>query len=145
MSGRKHPIHLTPYAGGNRPVIVYVTVVTRLRQPCLANDPAHGLLRKIWSAADFWIVGRYVVMPDHLHFFCAPTAPDFLLEKWMQYWKSQIRPGRSLRKSPSSSVITGIANCVRRRATMRNGITCGKTQSAPVSSPPLTRGRIKAS
>jgi putative transposase len=90
MSGRKHPIHLTLYSRENRPVMVFVTAVTRLRQKCLASEAAHALLRKTWSAADFWLVGRYVIMPDHVHFFCAPTDPECSLEKWMQFWKSQI-------------------------------------------------------
>lgn len=29
-------------------------------------------------------------MPDHLHFFCAPTGRDCSLEKWMRFWKSQL-------------------------------------------------------
>ncbi|EDY19806.1 hypothetical protein CfE428DRAFT_2395 [Chthoniobacter flavus Ellin428] len=90
MAGRKRPIHLSPYFAGNRSIIIYVTVVTKDRQRCLANDAAHALLRQIWSAATFWLVGRYVIMPDHAHFFCAPSDPGCTLEKWMQYWKSQL-------------------------------------------------------
>jgi putative transposase len=90
MAGRKRPIHLVPFAAGDRPVIVFVTVITQGRQRCLANDEAHTLLRRTWDAARFWLVGRYIIMPDHLHFFCAPTASDCILEKWMQFWKSQL-------------------------------------------------------
>jgi REP element-mobilizing transposase RayT len=41
-----------------------------------------------WERAQNWRVGRYVIMPDHIHFFCAPMsypASDF--HKWMKYWK----------------------------------------------------------
>jgi REP element-mobilizing transposase RayT len=41
-----------------------------------------------WVNAANWIVGRYVIMPDHIHFFCAPSkypASDF--HKWMKFWK----------------------------------------------------------
>ena len=41
-----------------------------------------------WENAQNWLVGRYVIMPDHLHFFCTPAtypAPDF--HRWMKYWK----------------------------------------------------------
>jgi len=48
------------------------------------------LLKVIWGEAGFGLVGRYVVMPDHIHFFCAPTESDCSLEKWMQFWKSQL-------------------------------------------------------
>ncbi len=90
MAGRKHPIHILPFAAGDRPVIVFVTVVTQGRQRCLANEAAHALLQRTWNAARFWLIGRYVIMPDHLHFFCAPAEPDCTLEKWMQFWKSQL-------------------------------------------------------
>src|SRR5256885_6005252 len=26
-----------------------------------------------WKTADHWLVGRYVIMPDHIHLFCAPV------------------------------------------------------------------------
>jgi REP element-mobilizing transposase RayT len=90
MAGRKRPIHLIPFADGDRAIIVSVTVVTQGRQRCLAHDSAHTLLRETWNAASFWLVGRYVIMPDHIHFFCAPTTPDCSLERWMQFWKSQL-------------------------------------------------------
>jgi putative transposase len=48
------------------------------------------LIREIWSAATFWLVGRYVLMPDHIHFFCAPVDPECSLERWTQFWKSQL-------------------------------------------------------
>jgi REP-associated tyrosine transposase len=30
-----------------------------------------------------WIVGRYVLMPDHMHFFCAPRRDEFRLETFV--------------------------------------------------------------
>ncbi len=42
-----------------------------------------------WSAADHWVVGRYVVMPDHIHLFCAPARQEALeLKRWVHFWKS---------------------------------------------------------
>ena len=90
MAGRKRPTHLSLSSTSNRPIIVFVTVVTKDRQPYLASDRAHDLLRQTWSNATFWQVGRYVIMHDHVHFFCAPVDPECALEKWMQYWKSKI-------------------------------------------------------
>ena len=34
-------------------------------------------------------MGRYVLMPDHLHLFAAPGPIDLPLENWIRYWKSQ--------------------------------------------------------
>ncbi len=36
-----------------------------------------------------WVVGRYVVMPDHIHLFAAPDRPELPLDNWVKYWKSQ--------------------------------------------------------
>ena len=90
MAGRKRPNHIIPHAAGDTPIIISVTVVAKDRRQCLANHPAHGLIRETWIRASFWMVGRYVIMPDHIHFFCAPAEVDCSLEKWMQFWKSQL-------------------------------------------------------
>lgn len=84
--GRKHP------ASGvlislHQPTIVFVTTCTRDRKPWLANGDAHRFLREAWAHSEGWLVGRYVLMPDHLHFFCAPQKLEFSLAKWMTFWK----------------------------------------------------------
>jgi putative YjhG/YagF family dehydratase len=86
----RHPIHLPPLEEHNRPIIIAVTVVTKMRQRVLATPGAHELLRTVWSQAAHWSVGRYVIMPDHVHFFCAPADQNGTLERWMTYWKSQL-------------------------------------------------------
>jgi REP element-mobilizing transposase RayT len=43
-----------------------------------------------WRKANAWIVGRYVIMPDHVHLFCAPVRADVPLGKWIKYWKSLV-------------------------------------------------------
>jgi REP element-mobilizing transposase RayT len=61
--------HLRPFA---RQAIVFLTVCTSHRRPLLANEAAHEVLRTVWTkaAADYgWYVGRYVLMPDHVHLF----------------------------------------------------------------------------
>ncbi len=87
-AGRRQPIHLPPRGGLGQPVIICVTVVTKNRQHILADAAAHALLRNVWSEAKAWQVGRYVLMPDHVHFFCAPSEGEVPLERWMAYWKS---------------------------------------------------------
>jgi REP element-mobilizing transposase RayT len=71
--GRKHPVHLDVHDRRDRPIIVYLTVCTKRCKPILANAAAHELLRASWREARSWLVGRYVVMPDHIHLFCAPA------------------------------------------------------------------------
>ena len=42
-----------------------------------------------WSEATAWLVGDYLLMPDHLHLFCAPRDLHFTIEEWIGYWKRQ--------------------------------------------------------
>ena len=86
---RKRPAHFPTVEQHGRTVIAFVTVCTDKRRPLLACDEVHSHLRTIWSNASRWLVGRYVIMPDHLHLFCAPgTWPPTELRQWVAYWKS---------------------------------------------------------
>jgi len=54
----------------------------------LSNTRMHRLLREAWRSADNWLVGRYVIMPDHIHLFCAPGSAEYhTVTKWVAYWK----------------------------------------------------------
>jgi putative transposase len=70
-----------------QPTIVFLTVCTEGRVPWLIEPGAHQLLVEAWSEADAWLVGFYLLMPDHLHLFCAPQNPEIPLERWVSYWK----------------------------------------------------------
>ncbi len=75
----------------NQPVIVFVTVCSKDRRPVLANDRMHQLLRSQWAAARRWSVGRYVVMPEHVHLFCSPAQPDTEgVKEWVGFWKRMV-------------------------------------------------------
>jgi putative transposase len=87
--GRKHPIHLTPLEPHNRAVIIFVTTCTTKRRQILASRFAHEAILAAWTMASTWLIGRYVIMPEHIHLFCAPNALDAPpLERWMRFWKS---------------------------------------------------------
>ena len=89
LPDRQTPIHLAAGERGNRAVVYFVTVCTSERQPVLANDDAHEVLLAAWREATWFSVGRYVVMPDHVHLFCAPAVwPSEFLVRWVNYWKS---------------------------------------------------------
>jgi putative transposase len=95
-AGRRRPVHWDPLEKGNRSSIVFVTVCTKDRQPLLANPVCHRLLLEWWNKSDHWLAGKYVIMPDHVHFFCAPRL-DVPLSKWITYWKrgtARNRPAR---------------------------------------------------
>ena len=86
---RRTPIHLPLVEYSNRPNIVFVTVCTKGRKRILCKPDVHELLVDSWTKADLWRIGRYVIMPNHLHFFCSPSELNYPgLKTWMQYWKS---------------------------------------------------------
>ncbi len=85
---RKHPAHGILYVDG-QPTIIFDTVCTKDRQAWLATDEVHAILREVWLAADAWWVGRYVVMPDHVHYFAADVGSAIEFKDWVKYWKSQ--------------------------------------------------------
>jgi REP element-mobilizing transposase RayT len=89
--GRKHPPHFPVTERFNAPIIIFLTVCTKNRQKILATELSHQLLRSAWRMRPKWLVGRYVVMPDHIHLFCAPAdiypSP---LQEWVAFWKSQV-------------------------------------------------------
>ena len=75
----------------NRAIMLYVTVVTGKRNAMLADKAVQDCIVAAWKAAADWLVGRYVIMPDHIHFFCAPaTYPPPDCHRWMKQWKAQV-------------------------------------------------------
>jgi len=71
----------------NQPTIVLLNVCTHQRNPWLAQRVVHEALKQVWGEARAWLVGRYVLMPDHLHLFCAPGGQPVPLDRWVSYWK----------------------------------------------------------
>lgn len=70
--------------------IVCVTTCTAGRRSVLANQQVHEICIEVWRNAERqygWIVGRYVLMPDHVHFFCAPRRDESPLHTVVGKWK----------------------------------------------------------
>jgi REP element-mobilizing transposase RayT len=64
---------------------------TKNRRSVLARDEASEILIREWNAAQKrhgWAVGRYVIMPDHVHFFCRPEPGARKLSEFIGAWKS---------------------------------------------------------
>ena len=89
--GRKTPAHFPTVESGFRAIIIFLTGCSHRRKRLLANEDVAQRIINAWEAASFWRVGRYVIMPDHIHLFCAPNT--FLprpLKDWIAFWKNQI-------------------------------------------------------
>ena len=85
---RHHPSKNSVRTIGFRSTILFVTLCTEGRMPILANHDMVSLIVSAWLAAGKWIVGQYVIMPDHIHFLCSPaTDPPYDFQKWIIYWK----------------------------------------------------------
>ena len=90
-TGRRHPPHFAPIERHNTAIILFVTICTRERRPLLANPRTHELLRIAWQTQPSWLVGRYIVMPDHIHLFCAPEdLVPLPVQPWVRFWKSYV-------------------------------------------------------
>jgi putative transposase len=88
-SPSKNSVKTSPLS--NRSIILYVTICTTMRAPILANKEAFDCIVGAFSQASYWLVGRFLVMPDHIHFFCAPaTFPPYSFHAWLSYEKSVI-------------------------------------------------------
>jgi putative transposase len=90
MVGRKHPARGV-LVSRSQPTIVFLTVCTEKREPWLAQKVVQESLEEVWRSADTWLVGYYLLMPDHLHLFCAPRDVNFSFQQWLAYWKSQFK------------------------------------------------------
>ena len=135
----------------NRSIMLYVTVVTEKRSPILANKAVFDCILAAWKAATDWLVGWYVIMPDHIHFFCAPaTYPPPNFHRWMAYWKS-LATKAYWRTAGGSRSCTTEAGRTRGSASLPCGtertrgsafLPCGTAENAqervpPVRNPPL--------
>ena len=69
--------------------LVFLTITTEQRLPWLASEITQHLLHHTWSEARAWMVGDYLLMPDHLHLFCAPHDVRLTIETWIRYWKRE--------------------------------------------------------
>lgn len=67
-----------------------VTTCTAQRIPILANPVVVKILEQAWGASRSlhgWVIGRYVVMPDHVHWFCGATEERKGLADFVRDWK----------------------------------------------------------
>ncbi len=83
-----HLPHLAPF---ERQPLVFLTCCTKTRRAVLAGEQVHVVLKELWSRSaelDGWFVGRYLLMPDHVHLFACPALSAKPLSDWVRMWKS---------------------------------------------------------
>jgi len=88
LSGNLRLPHLQAF---ERRPIVFVTTDTAARHPLIACAEAYESLVQTWTRSakiDGWHVGRFILMPDHVHLFARAGLDAKSLAVWMQTWKS---------------------------------------------------------
>jgi len=89
VENRKSPAHPPVRERFKEPIIVFLTVCSKDRKPVFTGADSVAVIIDASQQAESWSVGRYVVMPDHIHLFCAPAVfPTQPLMQWVSYWKS---------------------------------------------------------
>jgi putative transposase len=87
--GRRRPAKGVRVTLGG-PNWVFLTVCTEKRERWLAEASVQRVLHQIWEErATAWLVSDYLLMPDHLHLFCAPGDSRFTIERWIAFWKDR--------------------------------------------------------
>jgi REP element-mobilizing transposase RayT len=88
---RRHLRRLGEVFAAHQAPVFFVTVCARRRARVLATPEVAGILTEALSKVLFdhgWLVGRYVIMPDHVHFFCSPGSEQARsLSSFVGFWK----------------------------------------------------------
>jgi putative transposase len=91
LPDRKHLRRLERVLDQGHAPLFFITVCVAGRAPILANPAAHGILLAAWrhyQPSLGWLIGRYVVMPDHAHFFASrPNEGAKNLSSFVGLWK----------------------------------------------------------
>ena len=90
LQDRKGPIHVV-HECPSRPTIIFLTICTRGRDPWLDSPLVHDAFKEVSADRSVYIVGKYVIMPEHVHLFVSPASRGSSpLSRWVGYWKSQM-------------------------------------------------------
>ena len=124
--------------------IYFITTCTFRRCPILGSSDIAAILVQEWRTGHQrhgWAIGRYVIMPDHVHFFCRAELSAKPLPIFMQKWKewTSKRIGRDIARVGISDAGTkeggtlwqqefSITFCAQAKATARNGSTLNRIQ-----------------
>ena len=96
MEARRHLIRLQRVFVTD--AVYFITVCTKHRRTILAQESSATILRAEWSNAlgrHGWLIGRYTIMPDHVHFFCAEKSGGAMrnLSAFIGFWKEWTSKG----------------------------------------------------
>ena len=124
------------------PNLVLLTVNTKDRVPWLTQPAVHTSLREIWCEADAWLVGDYLLMPDHLHLFCAPHRSGLYHRTLAGVLEEPVQPPAC--GSTMGMAAVGLSSPASRCAPVsgKMGVCAGKS---PAQATGYTSGRLAIS
>jgi REP element-mobilizing transposase RayT len=70
--------------------VYFLTVCSVQRRRIMTRSSVAAILVESWQAAPEvhgWVVGRYVIMPEHVHFFASAQPEAKSLSMFMRDWK----------------------------------------------------------
>jgi len=96
---RKHLRRLDNVFENYRAPLYFLTICVSNRRPILNNPVVSNIIVAAWKTSEElygWRIGRYVLMPDHVHFFTAPVAEQAkdlssFVGSWKNWTRKQIR------------------------------------------------------
>jgi REP element-mobilizing transposase RayT len=91
LKQRCKPSHPPVLTRNGRSPIVFVTVCADNHRPLFNRPEAMPVVVQSWKKAKGWVVGKYVLMPTHIHFFASPIDDHSpTLNRWITYWKALV-------------------------------------------------------
>ena len=92
--------------------IFYITNCTFKRKNILDQKAISEILISEWREAKDrhgWAIGSFVIMPDHVHFFCCPASKAISLSSFIGTWK-QWTSKRILRELGAGAAVVDRGN-----------------------------------
>ena len=124
-AGRKHPAHWSVVRAPQQTDNYFLTVCAKDRKRILASPDGASAIIDAWRNAKTWLVGRYVIMPNHIHTFLCTGLVSARATKAMGALLEE--PCITELAAPYTSIqfgnaIFGTRSCVGTKITTRNGI-----------------------
>ena len=102
MNSRKHLRRLDRVY--IRDPVYFITAVTTHRRPVLSSAKFQEIAVEVWLRSETlygWSTGPYVLMPDHVHFFCQANRDEasrlsYFVGKWKEWTSKYARQRMSL-------------------------------------------------
>ena len=84
-------LHLRRLENTKRQPLIFITICALNRNECLILPAVYSAIEECLKKSESmygWETGKFVVMPDHIHFFCRPKEESVSLSVFVGRFKS---------------------------------------------------------